>query len=716
MSVEGAGNAIRSTSATALNVVDTTIGAGDLVFSSVSAGNTTAAADPVNGIVLNNTGASGGLSIVGSAGSATLGSGGTIQNTSGAGISLTNTRDVVLDEMQMSSTGGSGVSGSGVTNFSFTNGAINDAGNGGVESAIAFNGEGVAVGFGDNLNGTLTVTGSTFLNSFHAALDVRGDEGTITSANITGNIITNPGSSGINFDGTGDNDSVFNLNDATIAGNVITGSGGSGIAIAIENLTGGGPGPHAGFVTHEATGPKPFSDPANQISITGNTISLDPTGTNAIALTNLAASTDRGEMNFEIRNNTLSGSAADTVIRVSTNGTADTVGVIDNNAIDANHAPNTGFKFGIEVAAGPGGSGSFWNPEATIDITNNTISETDSFGIVVHADGAEGESYVTIANNNVAAPSEDGASGIFVQAGDGASSTDSIFLKIFGNTSAGNGVAGIGLAKEGADPRVNVFGIFDGPGGPRLSIPPTNADVQTFVAALNPLGNGATVVAGDHFVKFDTDGAPNHFGPFPPVAVPLNVVAADQTVTNNTNLSIAGNGVTAAAGSPLRITLSAANGVLSLAAGSAASLTFTAGDGTSDATMTFTGTTAEVNAALANLTYRSQPGFVGTDAITLTTVNLSGLIGGAAPTDSDSIDVVVSGGGPVASDITNDFNLDGRSDLVWRGPAGQVETWLAQGASAPVKLTEGARAHRLVHRGQPRRLQRRRQERHPVAS
>ena len=40
----------------------------------------------------------------------------------------------------------------------------------------------------------------------------------------------------------------------------------------------------------------------------------------------------------------------------------------------------------------------------------------------------------------------------------------------------------------------------------------------------------------------------------------------------------------------------------------------------------------------------------------------------------------------------NDLNADGRSDLVWRGPAGQVETWLAQGASAPVKLTEGAMA------------------------
>ncbi len=212
----------------------------------MSAGNNDGAADPVNGIVLTNTGSSGGLSIVGSAGSATVGSGGTIQNTSGAGISLTNTRDVVLDEMTIANTGDSGVSGSGVTNFSFTNGAINNAGDAGFESAIAFNGENAALGLGNNVDGTLTVTGSTFLNSFYAALDVRGDDGTVTTANVSGNTITNPGSSAISFDGTGHNFSVFDLNDATIANNIITDSGGSGISIAIENLAGGGPGPERG--------------------------------------------------------------------------------------------------------------------------------------------------------------------------------------------------------------------------------------------------------------------------------------------------------------------------------------------------------------------------------------------------------------------------------------------------------------------------------------
>ncbi len=383
----------------------------------------------------------------------------------------------------------------------------------------------------------------------------------------------------------------------------------------------GDPGPNAGAVTHELTGPKPFSDPDNLISITDNTISLDPTGTNAIALTNHTASAERGELNFEIRNNTLSGSATGSVVRVVTNGTADTVGVIDNNDIDGNHAPNT-LNNGIEVSTGPGGGTHLWNPELTVDITNNRITETDGHGILVQSTGAFAESYVTIANNDVAAPFESGLSGIFVQAGDATSGSDSIFLKIFENTSAGNGTQGVGLWKEGTDQRVNVFGIFDAPGGPKLSIPPTNAGVQAFVAALNPSSNGATISSGDRFVKFDTDEATNHFGIFQPVVAPVNVVPGAQNVNAAINFTFAGTSVTAAAGVPLQVTLSAANGVLSLAPGSAASLTFTAGDGASDTTMTFTGTTAEVNAALASLTYRSQSNLAGTDTITVTATEL----------------------------------------------------------------------------------------------
>ena len=114
----GSGNSITSTSASALNVSNTDIGAGGLVFQSISSGNNTAAADPVNGIVLNNTGSVAGLTVTGD-GATTAGlldrngSGGTIQNTTGDGVSLINAFNVTLRQMTIKQAAFDGVESSG---------------------------------------------------------------------------------------------------------------------------------------------------------------------------------------------------------------------------------------------------------------------------------------------------------------------------------------------------------------------------------------------------------------------------------------------------------------------------------------------------------------------------------------------------------------------------------------------------------------------------
>jgi hypothetical protein len=98
-------NTINSTSATALNVANTTIGAGGLTFRSIAAGNTTAstADNPASGIVLNNTGTTTGLTVTGT--SATDGTGGTIQNITNRGASFINTRDISLSNMTFTNAG-----------------------------------------------------------------------------------------------------------------------------------------------------------------------------------------------------------------------------------------------------------------------------------------------------------------------------------------------------------------------------------------------------------------------------------------------------------------------------------------------------------------------------------------------------------------------------------------------------------------------------------
>ncbi len=120
VTVTGTGNHLTSTTGTALNITNTTIGASNVTFQDVSANG------GANGIVLNNTGATGHLAVTGTG---AANSGGTIQNTTGAGISLTSTLSPTFNDINVQSTGGSGINGTDVTNFTLTNSTINNSGN-----------------------------------------------------------------------------------------------------------------------------------------------------------------------------------------------------------------------------------------------------------------------------------------------------------------------------------------------------------------------------------------------------------------------------------------------------------------------------------------------------------------------------------------------------------------------------------------------------------
>src|SRR5207248_2285336 len=97
---------------------------------------------------------------------------------------------------------------------------------------------------------------------------------------------------------------------------------------------------------------------------------------------------------------------------------------------------------------------------------------------------------------------------------------------------------------------------------------------------------------------------------------PVNSVPAAQSTNEDTALVFSsGNGnlisisdVDAASGA-MRVTLTASNGVVTLAG--LTGLTFSVGDGTADATMTFTGTVTDVNAALNGLSFVPDADFNG---------------------------------------------------------------------------------------------------------
>ncbi len=468
---------VATTTGTAVSVTGVNNGstvANAMTFVSVSANGAP------NGIVLSNT--VGTFTVTGDAGSTQNGSGGTLQNITNDGISLTNAQDVSFDQMSIQTTGGSGVNGTLVTNFAFTNGTVNGAGSAGFESAIAFNGSGTGVG--NNLNGIVTITGNSFTNPFYSGFDLQSDNGTLTNATISNNTITNPGFSGVNFVGTGSASTVFALNKATIASNSVTGSGGNGIQISIGNSSATGPGATAGIV----------GDVNNIISIAGNTVSLDPTGTQAITVANSGGNTaSRTQTNFAIQNNpSLLGSNIGTVVLVGNNGFATMTGIVHGNVIDANHQPNFGGGNGIGGGNGVAGAGNAWTPDLTLTVTSNTITDTDGNGILLVSRGTSGTARLKVQNNSVAAPINVGgfaSYGIRVDAGNGQSADDAVCVNMSGNSSAGsNGGTGIGFRKEGSASTTNDFSVH---GMAATSTP----GVETYVNGLNPSGGGTLLIS-----------------------------------------------------------------------------------------------------------------------------------------------------------------------------------------------------------------------------
>jgi hypothetical protein len=131
--------------------------------------------------------------------------------------------------------------------------------------------------------------------------------------------------------------------------------------------------------------------------------------------------------------------------------------------------------------------------------------------------------------------------------------------------------------------------------------------------------------------------------------LPEPVSGDEDTVIPITGLSVSDADVGEAPGE-MRITLSVAHGTLTL--GSVAGLAFVAGDGQADGTMTFTGALADVNAALATLSYRGDADFNGTDTLTITSDD-QGYTGTGGPlVDTDSVAITVNpvADAPVAGD------------------------------------------------------------------
>ncbi|MGW5237401.1 Ig-like domain-containing protein [Monashia sp. NPDC004114] len=456
-------NTIDTTTGTALNiapigVTNTTIGASGLTFRSIAANGA------ANGIVLTNTGATGSLAVTGLGTSTAQGgdfSGGTIQATTGDGISLTNTTSPSFRNMRLLNTGNNGVNGTQVSGFSFTDGTITGAGDASDENSITFDDSLTAT---PNLTGAVTITNNVISQTEAEGVDIENWAGTITDANISNNALSDTGDvatpgSAITLIGSGLAASAANITKATVANNTITDfRAGVGIQVRAGNPTLGGPTGSAGTA----------GSATNIINVTGNLMNggNGGIGNQPDRFFTGGVSGNGGQGNFNVSNN---GTAANRLqhidciaIEVQMDGPVTMTSTVQNNFINANSAVGCA---GIAVGTDdPNNLGA--GTHSTV-ISGNNVMGTDGPGIfpIVRASGST--MFARVLNNTVAAPITTNAARAGIRVDSGSATGDTTMcLEISGNTTAGSTNTatattspGINLRKQGTDPAINTFGI-----------------------------------------------------------------------------------------------------------------------------------------------------------------------------------------------------------------------------------------------------------------
>lgn len=489
VNVTGANNTVNATSGgVAVNVTNTTIGGSGLNFLTVAANG------GANGIVLNNTGTTGGLTVTGS-GSA--GSGGTIQNTTGAGISLTSTTGPSFGRMIVQNTGSHGIYGALVNNFSLTNSTVTNSGTSEVagrqESNVSFY-QNAGTGTERNVTGTVTITGNTLTNALHHGINITQYDGTIASLNVSNNTFTSAtssvGSTGataskgtaVNVNLIGSGGTIASLTSSTISNNVITGfPGNAGILFSLGNANTGGPSGSYGSA-------------ADSITIQSNRIR----GHNSSTLMNTQAVNiavnGRGTGFFRVLDNGTAGepitNVAGHVINLSSFGAATLNVRVHNNRIVANNTVGSnGISMGVDSAAG-------FTTTTVMNavVSSNNISATNGSGILGIA-SRSGTLNARYANNVIGAPATS-TYGLQLRSAASTTNTGTVCFDITGNNVAagpGGTFPGIGLRRQSGSVTngPNVFGITG------LSPSPAGTPtVESYVGGKNTSTSGSFGTAG----------------------------------------------------------------------------------------------------------------------------------------------------------------------------------------------------------------------------
>ncbi|MEO8675086.1 MAG: hypothetical protein ABI569_05870, partial [Casimicrobiaceae bacterium] len=362
-------NTLTTTTGTALNVANTTIGAAGLTFRSISSNGGTG-----NGITLDTTGASGGLTVVGDGTNVSVGgngSGGTIANKSGAdnnalqgtGIYLNNTSNVVLRRMTINGTNQNyGIHGYIVNNFTLEYSTV--GGTNGTAATLPLpenSGEG-SIYFGNvegtglsknGLTGSATITNCNISGGRARNFSIINTSGTLNRLTITGSTF------GLNQNFSNANQSLAlearvsgTVLNATITGSTFTGAPGD-----LANFT-GQTATTMDVVFGGATG-VPGTAPGNALT---NSHAQNIVGGGGMTFAT------QGSMTFSFEGNAQSGADGSAItLQKAQLGTL-LSGIVDNNRIGVTGVANSASKSGNGIFLSAAGAGT-----SALTITNNQV-------------------------------------------------------------------------------------------------------------------------------------------------------------------------------------------------------------------------------------------------------------------------------------------------------------------------------------------------------
>jgi Bacterial Ig domain/Bacterial cadherin-like domain len=359
-------NTIVTTTATALNVANTTIGSSGLTFESISVdGNDS---QPTNGIIVNNTGSTNGLTVTGT-GSAN--SGGTVQDTSGDAILLTSTQKTSLSWMNLTSNLGSGVRGTTLNGFVLQDSSVT---NNGDQASPDESGVELVGLTGTSSGGThpTKIEDTTISNNFEFQVQVTNASGVLTDFQFNNNTVSSTGASGtignlVNFLGSGSATMTLNAVGGSYTGNA------PATATAVNADTGGG-------------------------SLTANVSGASFTNNNVAVTVSTALS---GNLTFDIHDNpTVTGNRSHGLNLFIADGTTGAIsGKFRNNLIGTNGVAGSGSSLGFGIRVQNEAIRA-----ATIEIDGNTVRELTNFAAINVNHGIVGSDFsetmnVTITDN-----------------------------------------------------------------------------------------------------------------------------------------------------------------------------------------------------------------------------------------------------------------------------------------------------------------------------